>query len=258
MVSIVWTGDRTPTQGWGWTTVTAEPWYSTPTFSGYFHCGIDIPMNTGEPLRAARAGVVAAVGTGYLAIGVGSEMDWYLHGTYVVSRGQAIARGQLLGAAGNIAPPGGASFGSHLHFERQSTLALQCNFPSTSRDPVPVLTGLFSGGSGSLGDDMSALSDKLILRLAARVAFIPRDATSVDGESMAPYFDAGAAERAAAAADQAAVAKLLALASAGSVAGSGLSAAEKAELDAVLLASQQAHVDATAVRAQLAKDLANP
>src|SRR5216684_7140611 len=98
MLSVVWSGDRTPTQAWGWTTLTVEPWYVTPTFSGHFHCGIDIPMDTGEPLHAARAGTVAYVGTGFLAVHVGTETDWYLHGSaYVVSPGQAVARGQLVG-----------------------------------------------------------------------------------------------------------------------------------------------------------------
>jgi hypothetical protein len=139
MRSIVWNGDRAPTQAWGWTTVTAEPWYVTPTFSGYYHCGIDIPGSTGDTLRAARAGRVLAVGTGFLAIAVGGEADWYLHGTYVVSTGQQVAYGQVIGAIGNIAPPGGASFGAHLHFERQSTLRVTCNYPATSLNPVTVL-----------------------------------------------------------------------------------------------------------------------
>jgi hypothetical protein len=144
MLSIVWTGDRTPTQPWGWTTVTAEPWYDAGNFSGYFHCGIDIPMDTGEPICAARAGIVLAVGPGFLVIRVGSETDWYLHGSsYVVRVGQAVERGRLIGYAGDVAPPGGTSFGSHLHFERQSTLALYCNIPATSRDPIPVLEGAF-------------------------------------------------------------------------------------------------------------------
>jgi hypothetical protein len=192
MLSIAWQGDRAVTQPWGATSVLAEPWWqATQT---HWHCGIDIAFNTGEPIYAARAGIVAYVGVGFLAVHVNSDTDWYLHGSsYVVAPGQVLAPGQLVGYAGNVAPPGGSSSGSHLHFEVQSTQAPYCNTPSTSLDPVPVLTALYSGAGGSISGGFGTLTDiEIQARFVAvldAVAGVRTAVNAVDGGMYYPETD---------------------------------------------------------------------
>lgn len=85
-----------------------------------FHYGVDLSAPQGTPIVATRAGVVT--GTSYEAGGAGyyvtiNHLDGYvtryLHMThYIVSEGQTVAAGQVIGYCGST----GASTGPHLHF----------------------------------------------------------------------------------------------------------------------------------------------
>lgn len=85
-----------------------------------FHSGVDLSAPTGTPIVASRAGVVT--GTLYEAGGAGyyvviNHLDGYvtkyLHMThYIVSVGQTVKAGQVIGYCGST----GASTGPHLHF----------------------------------------------------------------------------------------------------------------------------------------------
>ena len=85
-----------------------------------FHQGVDIAASQGTPVKAPAAGAVALAGNhgGYgLAVIVdhGSGVQTlYGHLSRVsVKNGERVARGQLLGHAGNT----GRSTGAHLHYE---------------------------------------------------------------------------------------------------------------------------------------------
>lgn len=85
-----------------------------------FHNGVDLGASSGTPIYASRGGVITtasynAGGWGnYVQIDHGGGFSsLYAHMTkYVVSRGQAVSRGQLIGYVGST----GASTGPHLHF----------------------------------------------------------------------------------------------------------------------------------------------
>ena len=90
----------------------------------HFHDGIDIAGNAGTPIRAAAAGVVAFVGWNpwesvpafivVIAHGGGlSTLYAHLQGDSVVSQGQSVRRGQLIGHMGST----GFALGTHLHWE---------------------------------------------------------------------------------------------------------------------------------------------
>ena len=89
---------------------------------GYYrmHNGIDMACATGTPIYATRAGTVTrasyqAGGAGnYVSINHGDGFaSIYMHMThYVVSAGQYVAQGQLIGYVGST----GISTGPHLHF----------------------------------------------------------------------------------------------------------------------------------------------
>ena len=90
----------------------------------HFHDGIDIAGQPGTPIRAAAAGVVAFVGWNpwesvpafivVIAHGGGlSTLYAHLQGDYVVSQGQSVQRGQLIGYMGST----GFALGTHLHWE---------------------------------------------------------------------------------------------------------------------------------------------
>ena len=84
------------------------------------HNGIDMACAAGTPIYATRAGTVTR--TAYQASGAGNYVSInhldgfssiYMHMThYVVSQGQNVAQGQLIGYVGNT----GISTGDHLHF----------------------------------------------------------------------------------------------------------------------------------------------
>lgn len=84
------------------------------------HNGIDMACAAGTPIYATRAGTVTTAS--YQASGAGNYVSInhldgfssiYMHMThYVVSKGQSVSRGQLIGYVGNT----GISTGDHLHF----------------------------------------------------------------------------------------------------------------------------------------------
>jgi len=87
----------------------------------YGHRAIDIAVPTGTALRAADSGFVSFagwtdVGYGYLIVvdhGNGFATYYGHLSNYYVVAGQAVERGQVMGATGNT----GWSTGPHLHFE---------------------------------------------------------------------------------------------------------------------------------------------
>ena len=84
-----------------------------------YHQGVDLAGPQGTPIYASRAGVVTTATFGraagyYVSINHGDGFSSiYMHMThYVVSKGQAVSAGQLIGYMGST----GVSTGSHLHF----------------------------------------------------------------------------------------------------------------------------------------------
>ena len=112
------------TQNWGPTTFLLEgPYTYRGTYYPHFHGGIDLANGCGTPIRAVGNGTVAASGrplwpwdSGYgVVISHGSGvLSWYWHlkAQVVVSPGQAVSIGQVIGYEGNT----GNSTGCHLHF----------------------------------------------------------------------------------------------------------------------------------------------
>ena len=112
------------TQEWGPTNFAMEPPY---TYQGvyypHFHGGIDMAAGCGTQIMAAKAGVVVAAGqplwpydTGYGVVidHGGGIQTWYWHLTtqVIVSPGQVVGTGQIVGYEGST----GFSTGCHLHF----------------------------------------------------------------------------------------------------------------------------------------------
>ena len=108
------------TQYYGPTSFSLEPPYA-----GYahFHTGLDMAAGCGAPIRAAANGVVASLGQPLYpydyAYGViinhgGGVQTWYWHmqPRVVVSAGQSVVRGQVIGYEGAT----GFATGCHLHF----------------------------------------------------------------------------------------------------------------------------------------------
>lgn len=84
-----------------------------------YHQGVDLGAPEGTPIYASRTGVVTAATYGksagyYVSINHGDGFSSiYMHMTrYVVSSGQAVSAGQLIGYVGST----GVSSGPHLHF----------------------------------------------------------------------------------------------------------------------------------------------
>jgi murein DD-endopeptidase MepM/ murein hydrolase activator NlpD len=112
------------TQEWGPTSFVLEPPYTyRGTYYPHFHGGIDIANGCGTPIMAAGTGVVVASGQPLWPYdsGFGVVMDhgggvqtWYWHLTtrVVVSPGQPVTIGQVIGYEGTT----GHSTGCHLHF----------------------------------------------------------------------------------------------------------------------------------------------
>ena len=112
------------TQEWGATRFVLEPPY---TYQGvyypHFHGGIDIVSGCGSPIRAVGNGTVRASGqplwpwdSGFgVVISHGSGVQswyWHLKAQVIVSPGQVVSIGQVIGYEGNT----GNSTGCHLHF----------------------------------------------------------------------------------------------------------------------------------------------
>ncbi len=119
--------DSTVTNGIKWTMPCQYVRFSSPygyrthpiTGEWKFHSGVDLAGPEGTPIVATRDGTVTSAayhsGNGnYVTINHGDGFSSsYLHMThYVVSVGQKVKAGQLIGYMGNT----GASRGSHLHF----------------------------------------------------------------------------------------------------------------------------------------------
>lgn len=86
---------------------------------GRMHSGLDIDGNTGEPIRAAKAGRVAGVGCGG-GYGIctiidhgGGVTSLYAHQSRRAISGGQVSAGQVIGYVGCT----GSCTGSHLHFE---------------------------------------------------------------------------------------------------------------------------------------------
>lgn len=94
--------------------------------SGRGHQGWDMLAPTGTPMFAAASGVVRVSSEGYYGYGVAIVIDHVIggqsvstlyghmdYGSRLVSAGETVSAGQLIGVVGNT----GNSYGSHLHFE---------------------------------------------------------------------------------------------------------------------------------------------
>jgi murein DD-endopeptidase MepM/ murein hydrolase activator NlpD len=109
------------TQMFGCTDFLAEPYDpSCPTH--HFHTGLDIGCSFGTPIAAADAGIVSYVnhgwGGGYgnfvmITHGNGYTTLYAHLSSIAVSTGEAVGRGEVIGAEGST----GFSTGPHLHFE---------------------------------------------------------------------------------------------------------------------------------------------
>jgi len=120
-----WPEDRfRVTQEWGPTTFILEgPYTYRGTYYPHFHGGIDLANGCGTPIRAVGNGTVKASGqplwpwdSGYgVVISHGSGVQswyWHLRAQVIVSPGQVVRIGQVIGYEGNT----GNSTGCHLHF----------------------------------------------------------------------------------------------------------------------------------------------
>ena len=91
-----------------------------PVYGTYsFHSGVDLAAPSGTPIKATRSGVVTAATYNssagyYVSISHGDGFSSsYLHMThYIVSVGQRVEQGQIIGYVGST----GTSTGPHLHF----------------------------------------------------------------------------------------------------------------------------------------------
>lgn len=105
--------------------LTGSSWYVSSdfgyrSFDGTFHDGIDYASNAGTPVYSAWDGVVVFAGwdnSGYGNYVVVEHANGYRTGyahlrEIVVSNGETVSAGQLLGAVGST----GNSTGNHLHF----------------------------------------------------------------------------------------------------------------------------------------------
>lgn len=105
----------------GYTITSAFGYRKAPTKgASTYHQGVDMACPTGTPIYATRSGTVTvasyqAGGAGYyVSINHGDGFaSIYMHMTrYVVSKGQSVSQGQLIGYVGST----GISTGPHLHF----------------------------------------------------------------------------------------------------------------------------------------------
>ena len=112
-------------EGWGrpcsWRKLTSPYGYRTHPTTGQwkFHNGVDLANAQGTPIYAVRSGKVTVATYGgtygyYVTINHGDGFSsLYAHMThYVVSKGQTVSKGQLIGYMGST----GRSTGPHLHF----------------------------------------------------------------------------------------------------------------------------------------------
>lgn len=117
--------------------ITATMYYS----SGKYHGALDYGISVGTTVYAAADGVVYAASYapgsyGYYIViqHVNGLRTWYAHGngTFYVSQGQTVSKGQPIMQSGNS----GNSFGPHLHFEvRVSPYSWYYGGNDSRRDP---------------------------------------------------------------------------------------------------------------------------
>lgn len=146
MRSAVWGGVDYPV---------TQPWNPA------VHTGIDIGCPSGTLIYAARAGIVERVQTGMVGVRVGSQRDFYLHGTSLVHVGQAIAQGAPVIHSDTVqVDPRYPLSGPHLHFEVQNGYSLPGAppaAPEASLNPVPFLLAAVAFGAAAIshpeGDD---------------------------------------------------------------------------------------------------------
>ncbi|HSL33684.1 MAG TPA: peptidoglycan DD-metalloendopeptidase family protein [Candidatus Limnocylindrales bacterium] len=109
------------TSGWRWPLIGTITQRFGESLTKYgFHQGIDIDGDTGDAVRAARAGTVTVAGHWDECGGLQVHIDhgdgltsWYRHFSRVdVAVGERVAAGTVIGAVGET----GCAFGSHLHF----------------------------------------------------------------------------------------------------------------------------------------------
>ena len=118
-------GSSSSSESWGrpcsWRKLTSPYGYRIhPTLgTRKFHNGVDLANDQGTPIRAARSGKVTVATYGgtygyYVTINHGDGYSsLYAHMThYVVSKGQSVTKGQVIGYMGST----GRSTGPHLHF----------------------------------------------------------------------------------------------------------------------------------------------
>lgn len=118
-------GGSSSAEGWGrpcsWRKLTSPYGYRIHPTLGYrkFHNGVDLANDRGTPIYAVRSGKVTVATYGstygyYVTINHGDGYSsLYAHMThYVVSKGQTVSKGQLIGYMGST----GRSTGPHLHF----------------------------------------------------------------------------------------------------------------------------------------------
>lgn len=112
---------RPSATGWSWPLIGRITQRFGESLTKYgFHQGIDIDGDTGDRVRAARAGRVTLAGYGDSCGGIQVQIDhgdgiatWYRHlSALSVRKGERVERGEVVGRVGNT----GCSLGSHLHF----------------------------------------------------------------------------------------------------------------------------------------------
>jgi murein DD-endopeptidase MepM/ murein hydrolase activator NlpD len=109
------------TSGWAWPFIGPITQHFGQHLTKWgFHYGLDIDGDTGDPVRAARAGIVKVAGYADSCGGIQVQIDHgdgylsvYHHlSATLVSPGQRVSRGAFIGRVGST----GCSTGSHLHF----------------------------------------------------------------------------------------------------------------------------------------------
>jgi murein DD-endopeptidase MepM/ murein hydrolase activator NlpD len=155
-------------------------WRIHPIFgTREFHTGLDIANRIGTPIRAAESGIVRFVGWmgGYgrlivVAHANGFETSYSHLSSMLVSLGQRVMRGDLLGRMGNS----GWSTGPHLLFEvRRNGVPL---------DPMPFLRG--QAGILVLARDAGASTGRPAARRSAPPSPVPAAAPSRASKKAAP------------------------------------------------------------------------
>lgn len=131
-----------------------------------FHSGTDFGAPEGTPLYSNVSGVVAAVGkdgAGANYVGVtGSDgythWYWHLQSAAVVSKGDRVQQGQLVGYAGHT----GNAKGSHLHYTVTKPGHTDWWNAESTVDSLPFATqSIFNGGTSTYDPGLDGGTDQL-------------------------------------------------------------------------------------------------